>query len=137
SWGKIKFNLTFDKAIQVSDFFADKLQPINFQNDSVVYIGLDSGWDKMTDKQLKKFVDHCKSNHFTDLAVDLGWEYTLFDAKWERTNKDYATLDYTISKGIEPLVWSFSGIYYDANKRQEILKEFKSMGVKGVKIDFW
>lgn len=63
SWGKIKFGLNFDKAIQVSDYFADKLQPNNFQNDSVVYIGLDSGWNRMNDDQLKKFVDHCKSNH--------------------------------------------------------------------------
>jgi len=76
-------------------------------------------------------------NKFTDLSVDLGWKYTLFDARWERTNRNSSTLDYTISKGIKPWVWSYSGIYYDAEKRKETLKKFKDMGVVGVKIDFW
>lgn len=76
-------------------------------------------------------------NDFTDLAVEMGWEYTLFDANWEQANKDSATLDYTNSKRINPLVWGYSGDYYDVLKRRGILKDFRNMGVDGVKIDFW
>jgi len=63
SWGKIQGKLTYEKAIQVSDFFAENLQPNNFQNDSIVYIGLDSYWDRLNDNQLKLFVEHCRANH--------------------------------------------------------------------------
>jgi len=61
SWGKLQFGLTFPKAIQVSDFFAQELP--QFKNDGVAYIGLDSGWNKLSDKQLKQFVEHCRANH--------------------------------------------------------------------------
>lgn len=63
SWGKLQFGLNFQKALKVSDFFASELQPLNFQDNGVVYVGLDSGWDHMSDEQLKAFVDHCRSNH--------------------------------------------------------------------------
>jgi alpha-galactosidase len=60
SWGKLQFRLTFNKALQVSDFFARDLP--GFKNDGVVYIGLDSGWNRFTDAQLKEFVAHCRAN---------------------------------------------------------------------------
>jgi alpha-galactosidase len=63
SWGKLAFNISYDKAIEVSDFFATELQPHNFENDHTVYIGLDAGWNSFSDDQLKKFVKHCKANH--------------------------------------------------------------------------
>ncbi len=61
SWGKLQFNLTYQKAIQVSDFFAKELP--DFKDDGVTYIGLDSGWNSFSDEQLKEFVLHCHSNH--------------------------------------------------------------------------
>lgn len=63
SWGKLQFKLTFKKAIEVSDFFAKELQPNHFENNGMVYIGLDSGWNKFSDTELKQFVQHCESNH--------------------------------------------------------------------------
>ncbi|WP_240338056.1 glycoside hydrolase family 97 catalytic domain-containing protein [Gelidibacter japonicus] len=42
-----------------------------------------------------------------------------------------------LSKGIKPLVWGFSGDYFDSEKRKTRLKKFAKMGIKGVKIDFW
>src|SRR5665213_1262963 len=42
SWGKLQFNISFEKAVEVSDFFARELQPHNFENRNTVYIGLDS-----------------------------------------------------------------------------------------------
>ena len=44
SWGKLQFGLTFQKAIQVSDFFAQELP--QFENHGVAYIGLDAGWNQ-------------------------------------------------------------------------------------------
>jgi len=63
SWGKMAFQLTYEKILEVSDFYKHNLQNNNFENDSVVYIGLDSGWNRMTDEQLSNFVQHCKANH--------------------------------------------------------------------------
>jgi alpha-galactosidase len=63
SWGVLQFNISYQKALEVSDFFRDNLQPYHFVNsDGEVVIGLDSGWDRFTEKQLKDFVAHCKAN---------------------------------------------------------------------------
>lgn len=63
SWGVLQFNISYQKALEVSDFFRDNLQTHHFANsDSEVVIGLDSGWDRFTEEQLKEFVQHCKAN---------------------------------------------------------------------------
>lgn len=63
SWGVLQFKLTYEKALEVSDFFRDNLQNDNFVNsDGELVIGLDSGWDRFTEEQLKEFVRHCKAN---------------------------------------------------------------------------
>jgi alpha-galactosidase len=53
SWGKLQFNISYDKAIEASDFFATGLQPDHFENNNIVCIGLDAGWQKFTDAQLR------------------------------------------------------------------------------------
>ena len=63
SWGKLQESVTFEKAVQVSDFFASHLQPNHFENHGVVYVGLDAGWSKFSDAELKQFAEHCRSNH--------------------------------------------------------------------------
>ena len=63
SWGKMEFKMTYQKVLEVSDFFKNDLQDNNFENDSVVYIGMDSGWNRLTDEQLSDIVQHCKANH--------------------------------------------------------------------------
>ena len=80
SWGALQFNLTYEKAMEVSDYFKENLQNNHFVNpDQTVYIGLDSGWDCMNEEQLKSFIEKCKSNGqiggiywtpFTDWARD-------------------------------------------------------------------
>jgi alpha-galactosidase len=63
SWGALQFNLTAQKACEVSDFFQENLQNHGFVNsDNTVVIGLDSGWNSFTEDRLKAFVDKCKAN---------------------------------------------------------------------------
>lgn len=63
SWGVLQFNISYQKALEVSDFFHAELQPHHFKNsEGEVVIGLDSGWDRFTEEQLTDFVKHCKAN---------------------------------------------------------------------------
>lgn len=63
SWGVLQFNLTYAKAMEVSDFFKNNLQKKGFVNpDNTVYIGLDSGWNRFTEDELKAFVQKCREN---------------------------------------------------------------------------
>lgn len=63
SWGVLQFDISYQKALEVSDFFKENLQPQHFVNgDGELVIGLDSGWDRFTEEQLKDFVRHCKAN---------------------------------------------------------------------------
>jgi alpha-glucosidase len=76
-------------------------------------------------------------NEFTDLSASYGFKYTLFDAGWEKANKEGGIIDHAIAKGIKPLVWGYSSEYFDPTKRKNRFKQLAGMGVKGVKIDFW
>jgi len=62
SWGVIQKNLSYSKAIAVSDFIKTNLQSNNFQNDGTVYVNLDSYWKNLDDSQLSAFADHCHGN---------------------------------------------------------------------------
>jgi hypothetical protein len=75
-------------------------------------------------------------NDFTDFAVKMGWEYTLFDAGWWKPGlKPIAS--YAKSKDIVPLAWAYATDFYDATNRANKLDEMAAAGVRGVKVDFW
>lgn len=80
SWGKLQTKINYDKAVEVSDFIGGNLQSQSFDNDGVVYIGLDAFWDfGFKPEQHRQFVEHCRKNGqkagiyycpFTDWAKD-------------------------------------------------------------------
>lgn len=90
-----------------------------------------SWWSNGKDKTAKTY------NDFTNLSASFNWEYTLFDAGWEKANEDSSIIEKAVSNRIKPWVWSYSGKFYDSKNRMKIFKEFRNMGVTGVKIDFW
>lgn len=63
SWGVLQFGLTYPKALEVSNYFKENLQNNHFTNaEQTVYIGLDSGWNSFSEKELTAFVNLCKAN---------------------------------------------------------------------------
>jgi alpha-glucosidase len=89
---------------------------------------------------------------FIDYAVDMGWDYTLVDADWDRKigyEKLGELARYAASKNIGLLAWyNSSGAwnktpYSPKSKlltREQRVAEFerlRGLGVKGVKIDFF
>ena len=63
SWGVLKFDLTYQKAVEVSEYIKDHLQNRSFVSPAgTVYVGLDSGWNSFTEQQLASFVKICKDN---------------------------------------------------------------------------
>jgi hypothetical protein len=89
---------------------------------------------------------------FIDYAADMGWNYTLVDAEWDRQIGDAkmkALSDYGKTKGVGLLAWyNSAGDWNDTPQtpRSALLtqaaraKEFarmKAMGVAGLKVDFF
>ncbi|MGV2871892.1 glycoside hydrolase family 97 catalytic domain-containing protein [Colwellia sp. E150_009] len=89
---------------------------------------------------------------FVDHAADMNWQYTLVDADWDRKIGDKKLkelVDYAATKNIGVLVWynssgdwnitpySPKGQLLTAKLRNEQFAKLASMGIKGVKIDFF
>lgn len=75
-------------------------------------------------------------NQYSDFAVRMGWEYTLFDAGWWKPGLSNIA-SHAIAKGVVPLAWAFANDYYDAGSRKRKLDQLEAAGVRGVKVDFW
>ncbi|WP_461532907.1 glycoside hydrolase family 97 protein [Sinomicrobium sp.] len=76
-------------------------------------------------------------NEFTDFAANFGWEYTLFDAGWEKANEKDGIIAKAIAKGVKPMVWGYSSDYFKPEDRRKRFDELAAMGITAVKIDFW
>jgi hypothetical protein len=89
---------------------------------------------------------------FIDYAADMGWNYTLVDADWDRKIGDVKMkelADYAKTKHVSLLAWyNSSGAWNDTEyspksallTKEARAKEFarmKAIGVKGLKVDFF
>jgi len=141
SWGSLKNHLTGDKAVQVSDFFANNLQPDHFENGNTDYIGLDAYGENLTDEALREFVDHCHQNN-----QEAGIYFTPFTA-WSPhdngrvadTNYRYKDI-YLYANGNKQIL--DNGVALDPThpgtqrRIQAYLDRFKRLGFHYIKVDF-
>jgi alpha-glucosidase len=90
-------------------------------------------------------------NAFTDLAAEMGWEYSLVDANWDRmlSGNIQDVLAHAKAKNVGLLFWYNSGgphndvteaprdRMFTREVRRKEFEQLKAWGVKGVKVDFW
>jgi hypothetical protein len=90
-------------------------------------------------------------NAFTDLAADMGWEYTLVDANWNLMPQTALNdvLAHAKQKNVGVLLWYNSGGAHnnvteaprermaDRVIRRGEMAKLRDWGVKGIKVDFW
>ncbi|RZL17447.1 MAG: alpha-galactosidase [Pedobacter sp.] len=147
SWGVIQEKLSYEKAIKVIDYFADKLP--DFRNGETAYIDLDSFWDNFTGgmkgdfRKLKEFADYCKSKGmepgvywapFTDWGFKSnndreaeGSTYK-FSEMWTKVGDGYH--DFDGARALDPT-------HPGTQRRIDyIIDKLKACGFKMIKIDF-
>lgn len=89
---------------------------------------------------------------FIDLAAEMGYEYILIDALWDKQigyENMPSLIAYAQSKGVDVILWyNSNGAWNDAPQgpkqrmdtaptRQKEMAWMKSLGVKGIKVDFF
>jgi hypothetical protein len=88
---------------------------------------------------------------YTDLAAEMGWEYTLVDAGWPnmRGGTLEELLEYAKSKQVDVWIWYNSGgrrrgdtsegpfIMEDPSLRRGEMQRIHDLGVRGIKVDFF
>lgn len=91
---------------------------------------------------------------YIDLAAAMGWEYVLIDGLWDKNptigyERMPELVKYAQSKGIDVFIWYNSNGYWNnapqgpknrmhnAIVRKKEMKWLQSMGVKGLKVDFF
>ncbi|MEJ7559707.1 MAG: alpha-galactosidase [Pedobacter sp.] len=147
SWGVIQEKLSFEKAIKVVDYFAEKLP--DFRNGETAYIDLDSFWDNFTGgmrgdySKLKEFADYCKSKGlepgaywapFTDWGFKSRNEREAegstykFSEMWIKVGTGYH--DFDGARALDP---THPGTL---RRIDYIIDKLKACGFKMIKIDF-
>ena len=142
SWGSIQTKINIKNAKEVADFFKNKLQPLNFENNQTVYIGLDSYWDNFSDKQLKEFADYCHKNGqkagiywapFVDWAKNPNRKV---EGTLENQYKDIYLYAYGAPQELDG-AWAIDPTHPATKKRMEhYIGRFKKAGFDYIKIDF-
>ncbi len=88
---------------------------------------------------------------FIDFAADMEWEYSLVDANWNRMNGGNleSLASYADNKNVGLLLWYNSGGKHNVvpeeprdlmDNRERRIEEFKrisSLGIRGIKVDFF
>jgi hypothetical protein len=108
-----------------------------------------ASWSWLTDHDSSRDLGKLKAH--IKLAADMGWEYSLVDANWNRIAPD--AMEKLVAdanaKGVGLLFWYNSGgrhnavteeprnIMDDRGKRRAEFAKLQKLGVKGVKIDFF
>ncbi len=131
-----------------STLVTDLADPSKIDDTSWIIPGR-AAWSWWSDSPSPRYVK--EQNRFTDLAVEMGWEYNLIDANWndmiDGTVED--VIEYANSKGIGALLWYNSGgkhnvvtekprdKMWDPEIREKEFQWLQEVGVKGIKVDFF
>ena len=90
--------------------------------------------------------------YYVDFAAEMGWEYTLIDAGWQRMANGGTMEDvvaYANKKGVGVWLWYHSGAGYENDSaperrlmsdpalRRAEMERISKLGVKGIKVDFF
>ena len=108
-----------------------------------------ASWSWWSDSQSPR--DYKKLVPFVNLAAEMGWEYSLVDAGWDRmVNGSVEDLiRYAGGKNVDLLLWYHSGsgripageeprnLMWDREIRRAEFERISQLGVKGIKVDFF
>ncbi|TJZ59973.1 alpha-galactosidase [Sphingobacterium olei] len=148
SWGAMQQDISYDRLVKVTDFFANDIQPL--ESGQSIYIDLDSYWDKLLKgglegdySELRKFADYVKSKGLKPGAywapfVDWGFggganrrvegtNYTYGDI-WTKVQNGYHDLDGT--RALDP---THPGTQ---QRLALVIGKLKECGFEMIKIDF-
>lgn len=143
SWGGMAFGLNYKSAMSLLDFFAKELLPVGFRNrEGRCHIVLDSGWNALSDEQLKDFVNHCNELgcvpgiYTTPFSYWGGEDAVVGNRDWEGGKLGEMVLK-TEGKYRHIVGWSLDPTHpavKDWNRRT--FQKFRDLGFGFVKIDF-
>jgi len=85
--------------------------------------------------------------NYIDLASEMNWKFIEFDVsligsptyaidEWKKTDWVKSIVNYANSKGVSVYGWDERRNLDTAEKRADIFSRYKSLGIKGIKIDF-
>jgi len=133
-----------------SQMVSDLAKPADKKTDfSWVKTGIASwSWGVLHDES----VNYETSKQFIDYASDMKWDYCLIDADWDRKigyDKIKELADYAKTKNVGLILWynssgdwnttvySPKGALIEREARRKEFERIHSMGIAGVKVDFW
>lgn len=147
SWGSIQSDISFDKAVATSDYIRENLQDTWQDETNIVYINLDSWWDRLSDDELRAFVAHCEKNgqaagiysapfvswwdeYGMSVNYVAGTEYSYNDIRLKKADGTYYGNDID---GCFPLDVTHPATYIHFKNQ---LERLMSCGFKYIKLDF-
>ncbi|RXZ79358.1 carbohydrate-binding protein [Paenibacillaceae bacterium] len=145
SWGAYDSTLNYEQVVDVSNYFKEKLQHNNFNNEGTIYINLDSYWDMLTDEQLRQAVELIHDN---GQKAGIYWGPFVFwgdDMNWvaDGTNNQYTFGDLVLKDADGNILPTLSGAYAldpthpgTQMRIQHYINRFKNYGFEFIKLDF-
>jgi len=145
------------RVIMLGDSPADIVESTLVTDVSAPCVVKDRSWIKPGRASWSWLFDHdspqdcTKLKAWVDLAAEMGWEYSLVDANWDRMKNGtiHDLIAYANGKGVGLLLWYNSGgphnhvsekprgLMDHKEIRREEFATLKKWGIKGVKVDFW
>ncbi len=145
------------RVIMLGDSPADIVESTLVTDVSPPSVVKDTSWIKPGRASWSWLFDHdspqdcTKLKAWVDLAAQMGWEYSLVDANWDRMKNGtiHDLIAYANGKGVGLLLWYNSGgphnhvsekprgLMDNREIRREEFATLKKWGIKGVKVDFF